>query len=90
MECASPVALRTVQRHVGILEQNIRLLAIRRSKGYADAHADYDLMAFDDVRLAEALDNAPGRCGNTFGLSSGLLNDRELIPAKARYDVFLT
>ncbi len=55
---AAAVGLGEIERHVGVLQQQIRIGAVVWRDRDADAGADDDLVAVDIVRAADALDDA--------------------------------
>ena len=81
---AAPVALGAVERQVGVADQLVGALPVRRADGDADAGADHHLRAVEIVGRAHRLDDAQRQHGGIRRLRDGDLQDRELVSAHAR------
>ena len=80
---AAAVGLGAIERHVGVAQQLIGLVAVGRRHGNADAGADDDLMAVNLERLQQRFDDLGGKLA---GLArAGLaLHDGKFVAAEAR------
>ena len=84
---APPVGLGAVERHVGVLEQEIGVAAVARRQRDADAGADHHLVAADLEGLGKACDDALGERAGLLGVAQGVLQHHELVAAEAGDDV---
>ena len=84
---AAAVALGEVERHVGVLQQQVGVGAVVRRDGDADAGADHDMPAVDVVGPADQLDDARGELAALLGPADVGLHHREFVAADARHEV---
>src|SRR5580704_17852378 len=82
MVAAAPVCLGAIERHVGVAQQLIGLVAVGRRHGNAYTGADDDLVAMNLERLQQRFNDLGGKLASLAG--AGLaLHDGKLIAAKA-------
>ena len=84
MEGAAAVGLGAIERHVGIAQQLIGLVAVGRRHGDADRGADDDLMAVHVERLEQRVDDARGELAG-IGRIGLAVHDGELVAAEPRH-----
>ena len=84
---APSVGLGPVERHVGVLEQEIGVGAVARRQGDADAGADHHLVAADLEGLGKPGDDALGERSRLFRVTQGILQHDELVAAETGDDV---
>lgn len=92
--CAQPLAVELVvvpallfgmvHRDVGVLQQNLRIVAVVRKDRDADAGADDHGLATDVERLVEPLEHALGDPHGIVGAVDLAQHDRELVAAETR------
>ena len=85
---AAAVGLGAVERQIGVLHQGVRLVAVARGHGDADAGPHDDLMAVEIVGSADHLDESRREGGNV-GRMIGRqhLHDGKLVAAQPGHDV---
>ena len=81
------VAFGEIERHVGVLQQHIRIGAVVWRDGDADAGADDDVAALDVVGPADQFDDARGELAALLRPADIGLNDREFVAADARDEI---
>ncbi len=84
---AAAVALGEVERHVGVLQEQVGIGAVVGRDGDADAGADDDVPAIDVVRPADQLDDAGGELAALLRPADVGLHHREFVAADARDEV---
>ena len=77
----SALRLGAVECEVSVFEEVVRVLAIDRRHGDADAGADRDLIAFDLIGGAQLRDHPLGQYGRLYRMTIAGLDDREFIAA---------
>ena len=83
-ERAVAFALGARQRHVGVLEQLLGVVAVAGRNRNADAGAADNGMAVEQIGLADGVDQAPGQERHVLGPRHAGLHDGELVRAEAR------
>ena len=84
---AAAVALGEVERHVGVLQQQIGVGSVVRRDRDADAGADDDVAAVDIVGPADQLDDAGGELAALLWLADVGLHHRKFVATDARDEV---
>ncbi len=80
---AAAVAFGEIERHVGVLQQQIGVGAVVRRDGDADTGADDDVAALDVIGPADQFDDARGELAALLRPTDIGLNDREFVAADA-------
>ena len=83
------VGLGAVQRQVGILQKLLGIVAIAGRHRDADAGADHDRMAVEQIGLADRLKQPPRQQHGILRARQPALDDRELIGVEAGDDIVL-
>ena len=83
---AAAFRLGAIERHVGVAQELVGLVAVGRRHGDADAGADDHLMAVDFERLGERLDEFGGKLAGV-GRPGAALHDGEFVAAKAGHRI---
>ena len=83
---AAAFRLGAIERHVGVAQQLVGLVAVGRRHGDADAGADDHLVAVDFERLGEGLDQVGGKLAG-IGRPGAALHDGEFVAAEAGHRV---
>ena len=69
MEPARAELFGAIQRHVGVLQERLGIVAVGREHTDADTHTDADLMAVHLMRLRDRADHRPGDRGRILRVS---------------------
>ena len=88
-EGATKVVLGARQRHVGVLQQLVGLVAVARRHRNADAGADHHGMAVEQIGIADRFQQPPRQQHRILGARHAALDDREFIGVEPRQHVFL-
>ena len=83
-EHAAPVALRPVQREVGVLQQLVGIAAVVGADRDADAEPGGDLVAVRLHRLADPVDDRLRQRARPVGIEPARQDDRIFVPAQPR------
>ncbi len=78
-----PSRLGAVERHIGVLEQAVRIGGIARRQRNADARADSDLVAFEFIGFADDFEQPLRQRADLFGLRYVALQNRKFVAAEA-------
>jgi hypothetical protein len=89
LEAVAPIALRSIERKIGIAQDLVDALTMGGNQGDPDAAADDDRVAVDLIRRADRLDQP--RSQNSRAVQQiavcGLCNNRKLVATETRRDV---
>lgn len=86
-EIATALRLDLIQRKVGVLHQNVDLIAIARMDRDADAGTDAHLVTIDIVWLRQSIDQPAGKMRRVQRLAKRCLQHDELITASSRGNI---
>ena len=88
-EGAARVVLGAGQRHVGVLQKLFGLVAVAGRHRNADAGADHDGMAVEQIGFADRLQQPPGQQHGVLRPRQPALDDREFVGVEAGERIFL-
>ena len=88
-ESAARVVLGAGQRHVGVLQKLLGFIAVAGRHRDADAGADDDGMAVEQIGLADRLQQPPGQQHGILGARQPALDDREFVGVETGKGIFL-
>src|SRR5436190_1395552 len=81
-------ALAVVHRHVGVLDQRLRAIAVFRRARDADAGGDAEFLAGHAEAFAEGAEDRDGEALRAFEVVAGGAHDQEFVAAEARDQAF--